>query len=621
MQAAAQRAMRPVTPAAPRLLVEWEPWWPSFLRNVWQAFSGGPLAAPAPGITSSQSQFWTDVFVERPLPWLDISLSAALHGAVALALVFGTRIYRELPQVSLDGAYHSSPITYYQVSAFLPEVKTSVTAKPAPKAAASADVAQAIPHKAQPALAVQQAISAPQSADNSTQTIMNALHPPIIKQDVPLPNIVAMSPVPQAPPTAALTDSRMAQPKISNEIMNEILPPSPDARRAAQVKLPNLTPQAVEPAEMASRKIADVSIERLTPAIALPKITVEEQQAESRLPDHIDAKPVPPPPSPETAGNRGTQKAAGSLLALSLRPAPPPVELRVPDGSRSGAFAAGPDGKAGAPGIPMVPLPIVQGASRTANKVADLPSANAPGAMPVGISITGIPAGEQARPPGPVVQGVPKDVAQRADAGNSSQRHGMFDAPSARSSMRPPAMTASLDRGAAPPFARRADESAKDESAKLEDKVFAGRRSYSMEMNMPSLTSASSSWVIHFAEMGGNAGASRRHADSHDSAHDSSNDSNAAKSSLITPDPIHKVDPGYPAELMRERVEGLVVLYAVIRADGRVTDVRVLEGFNDQLDENARKALAGWLFRPAMRNGTPVELEAVVQVPFRAKKF
>src|SRR4051794_29084623 len=37
-----------------------------------------------------------------------------------------------------------------------------------------------------------------------------------------------------------------------------------------------------------------------------------------------------------------------------------------------------------------------------------------------------------------------------------------------------------------------------------------------------------------------------------------------------------KIDPAYPADLMREQVEGTVILYAVIRADGTVGDVRVL---------------------------------------------
>jgi len=63
-----------------------------------------------------------------------------------------------------------------------------------------------------------------------------------------------------------------------------------------------------------------------------------------------------------------------------------------------------------------------------------------------------------------------------------------------------------------------------------------------------------------------------------------------------------------------------VILYAVIHADGTVGEVRVLQGIDDRLDENAKKAIARWHFRPATKNGSPIELEAVVQVPFAVKK-
>lgn len=91
-------------------------------------------------------------------------------------------------------------------------------------------------------------------------------------------------------------------------------------------------------------------------------------------------------------------------------------------------------------------------------------------------------------------------------------------------------------------------------------------------------------------------------------------------SKLSSPDPIKKVDPAYPANMVHDRIEGVVVLHAVIRTDGTVGEVKVLEGFNERLDENARVALQQWRFRPGTRNGVPVEIEAVVRVPFRVLK-
>ena len=69
-----------------------------------------------------------------------------------------------------------------------------------------------------------------------------------------------------------------------------------------------------------------------------------------------------------------------------------------------------------------------------------------------------------------------------------------------------------------------------------------------------------------------------------------------------------------------DRIEGVVVLYAIIRSDGRVDSVRVLEGFDERLNENARKALEQWRFRPGTKDGQPIDIEAVVRVPFKVPR-
>jgi TonB family protein len=122
-----------------------------------------------------------------------------------------------------------------------------------------------------------------------------------------------------------------------------------------------------------------------------------------------------------------------------------------------------------------------------------------------------------------------------------------------------------------------------------------------MALNMPNLTSSvGSSWIIRFAEINSKPGAKGE--------------------GVSAPVPLRKVDPAYPAALMRERVEGTVILYAVIRSDGTVGDVKVLQGVDDRLDENARDALQKWHFRPGTKNGAPVDLEAVIRIPFRVPR-
>jgi protein TonB len=64
-------------------------------------------------------------------------------------------------------------------------------------------------------------------------------------------------------------------------------------------------------------------------------------------------------------------------------------------------------------------------------------------------------------------------------------------------------------------------------------------------------------------------------------------------------------------------VEGDVILYAVIRSDGSVDSIQLVHGVDSRLDANAMDAFKQWKFRPAEKNGKPIDLEAIVHIPFR----
>ena len=64
-------------------------------------------------------------------------------------------------------------------------------------------------------------------------------------------------------------------------------------------------------------------------------------------------------------------------------------------------------------------------------------------------------------------------------------------------------------------------------------------------------------------------------------------------------------------------MEGNVLLSAVIRKDGHVESVVLLRGLDDRLDRSAEEALAKWAFEPAMRDGSPVDVDAMFEIPFR----
>jgi TonB family protein len=133
------------------------------------------------------------------------------------------------------------------------------------------------------------------------------------------------------------------------------------------------------------------------------------------------------------------------------------------------------------------------------------------------------------------------------------------------------------------------------------EQVFATKRVYTMNVNMPNLNSATGSWIMNFAELHrGDAGG----------PHVTSTD-------LSSPVALRKVDPKYPPTLVAERVEGEVVLYAVIEKDGSVGEIQLVRGVDDQLDENSKAALAQWKFRPATKAGEAVEVEVIAHIPFR----
>ena len=137
-----------------------------------------------------------------------------------------------------------------------------------------------------------------------------------------------------------------------------------------------------------------------------------------------------------------------------------------------------------------------------------------------------------------------------------------------------------------------------DKITDVDRKVFGGKRVYGRTLNMPNLNSSTGSWVIKFAEL----------------------DGGRKDGELLEPVATEKPDPGYPLELMRANVHGVVTLSAVIHSDGRVSDIHVLDSPDDRLDSYAAKALAGWKFLPAERAGKPVALQAVVEIPFTARR-
>lgn len=78
---------------------------------------------------------------------------------------------------------------------------------------------------------------------------------------------------------------------------------------------------------------------------------------------------------------------------------------------------------------------------------------------------------------------------------------------------------------------------------------------------------------------------------------------------------IHDVAPTYPPEAGRARIEGTVVLLAVIGKDGSVQDVRVESGL-PILAQAAIDAVKQWRYRPYVLHGEPVEVDSRITINF-----
>jgi len=81
---------------------------------------------------------------------------------------------------------------------------------------------------------------------------------------------------------------------------------------------------------------------------------------------------------------------------------------------------------------------------------------------------------------------------------------------------------------------------------------------------------------------------------------------------------IYQPLPLYTEDARRARVEGIVLLQAIIRKDGSVDSFRVIRGLGYGLDESAINTIATkWRFKPGTLSGQPVDVQANIEVTFR----
>jgi bla regulator protein blaR1 len=90
---------------------------------------------------------------------------------------------------------------------------------------------------------------------------------------------------------------------------------------------------------------------------------------------------------------------------------------------------------------------------------------------------------------------------------------------------------------------------------------------------------------------------------------------------VMAPKLVYEVKPTYTPEAMQAKIQGRIRMEAVVREDGTVGDVAIIESLDKEhgLDEEAVDTMKQWRFEPGTKDGTPVNVRVEVEMTFTLK--
>ena len=102
----------------------------------------------------------------------------------------------------------------------------------------------------------------------------------------------------------------------------------------------------------------------------------------------------------------------------------------------------------------------------------------------------------------------------------------------------------------------------------------------------------------------------------------SARQADAGAQGVVPPRLVKSVKPNYTPGAMRARIEGTVVMSAVVREDGTVDEITIVKSLDATygLDEEAIKALKLWKFEPGTVKEKPVAVRVRIEMDFNLRE-
>ncbi len=89
----------------------------------------------------------------------------------------------------------------------------------------------------------------------------------------------------------------------------------------------------------------------------------------------------------------------------------------------------------------------------------------------------------------------------------------------------------------------------------------------------------------------------------------------AGQGGLVLPFPAVKEQPPLPAELVRRYLRRMLIVFAVINPQGKMEQLSIKDSPDPALNEIVLRSLSKWSFRPALLEGQPVSIKALIGIP------